>query len=123
MATKEFTIAEVSAHNTRDDLYMIIDDNVYDLTKFAAEHPGGEEILIEYAGKETTESFNDIGHSQDAKELMKKYHIGTIVEAERKSNKSKKEETKKCCCYLKYAVSGIAIGVGLVIIYRALKSK
>lgn len=37
MATKEFTIAEVSAHNTRDDLYMIIDDNVYDLTKFAAE--------------------------------------------------------------------------------------
>ena len=56
---------------------------------------GGEEILIEYAGKETTESFNDIGHSQDAKELMKKYHIGTIVEAERKSNKSKKEETKK----------------------------
>jgi cytochrome b involved in lipid metabolism len=37
MATKEFTIAEVSAHNTRDDLYMIIDDVVYDLTKFAAE--------------------------------------------------------------------------------------
>lgn len=37
MATKEFTIAEVSAHNTREDLFMIIDDNVYDLTKFAAE--------------------------------------------------------------------------------------
>lgn len=37
METKEFTIAEVSAHNTREDLYMIIDDNVYDLTKFASE--------------------------------------------------------------------------------------
>ncbi|XP_070503761.1 cytochrome b5-like [Chironomus tepperi] len=121
MDTKEFTIAEVSAHNTRNDLYMIIDDNVYDLTKFAAEHPGGEEILIEYAGKETTEAFNDIGHSQDAKEIMKKYHVGAIVEAERKSNQ-KKEEPKKCSCLI-LALSGIAIGVGLVIILKTLKSK
>lgn len=57
---------------------------------------GGEEILIEYAGKETTEAFNDIGHSQDAKDLMKKYVVGTIVEAERQANLAKKkEETKK----------------------------
>jgi cytochrome b involved in lipid metabolism len=96
MDTKEFTIAEVSAHNTREDLYLIIKDEVYDLSKFAGEHPGGEEILIEYAGKESTEAFNDIGHSQDAKDIMKKYRVGTIVEAERTSNKAKqKEETKK----------------------------
>lgn len=50
---------------------------------------GGEEILIEYAGKEATEAFDDIGHSQDAKELMKKYHIGSIIEAEKKANKKK----------------------------------
>lgn len=34
---KEFTIAEVAAHNTREDLYMIIHDEVYDVTKFVAE--------------------------------------------------------------------------------------
>lgn len=57
---------------------------------------GGEEILHEYAGKESTEAFNDIGHSQDAKDLMKKYNIGTIIESERKANQSKKkDETKK----------------------------
>jgi predicted heme/steroid binding protein len=37
MATKEFTIAEVSEHNKREDLYLIIKDEVYDLTKFATE--------------------------------------------------------------------------------------
>lgn len=58
---------------------------------------GGEEILIEYAGKEATETFDDIGHSQDAKDLMKKFHVGSIVEAERKpvKTKAKKEDTKK----------------------------
>lgn len=37
MATKELTVAEVAAHNTREDLYIIIKDEVYDLSKFAAE--------------------------------------------------------------------------------------
>lgn len=58
---------------------------------------GGEEILIEYAGKDSTEAFDDVGHSQDAKDLLKQYHVGTIVEAERASNKvaKKKEEAKR----------------------------
>lgn len=37
MATKEFTIAEVAAHNSATDIYITIRDQVYDLTKFAAE--------------------------------------------------------------------------------------
>lgn len=96
MATKEFTLAEVATHNTRDDLYLIIRDEVYEVSKFVAEHPGGEEILIEYAGKEATEAFDDVGHSQDAKDILKQYHVGTIVEAERASNKAakKNEEAK-----------------------------
>lgn len=57
---------------------------------------GGEEVLIEYAGKDSTEPFDDVGHSQDAKDILKTYHVGTIVESERASNKVKaKEETKK----------------------------
>jgi 2-hydroxy-3-keto-5-methylthiopentenyl-1-phosphate phosphatase len=37
MSLKEFTVADVAAHNKREDLYLIIRDEVYDLTKFAAE--------------------------------------------------------------------------------------
>lgn len=32
-----FTHEQVSKHNTRDDLYMIIDNKVYDITNFVDE--------------------------------------------------------------------------------------
>lgn len=41
-------------------------------------------MLLEQAGKEATEAFEDVGHSTDARELMKKYKIGELVESEKK---------------------------------------
>lgn len=46
-------------------------------------------MLLEQAGKDGSEAFEDVGHSSDARELMKKYKIGEIVEAERKPVKEK----------------------------------
>ena len=44
------------------------------------QHPGGEEILIENAGDDATEAFEDVGHSSDAREMLKDYLIGELVE-------------------------------------------
>ena len=35
---------------------------VYDVTKFLVEHPGGEEIMLESAGMDSTEGFEDVGY-------------------------------------------------------------
>lgn len=48
-------------------------------------HPGGEEALKEYQiknneFKDATESFEDVGHSMDARDMMKKYKIGVLAE-------------------------------------------
>lgn len=43
-------------------------------------HPGGEEVLMEQAGKDATESFEDVGHSTDARDLMKEHLIGSLPE-------------------------------------------
>lgn len=40
--------------------------------------------MLEQAGKEATEAFEDVGHSSDARELMKKYKVGELIESERK---------------------------------------
>lgn len=40
---------------------------------------------MEQAGKEATEAFEDVGHSTDARDLMKKYKVGELVESERKN--------------------------------------
>jgi cytochrome b involved in lipid metabolism len=38
--SKVFSVADVASHSSKDDLYIIVDGDVYDLTKFQTEHPG-----------------------------------------------------------------------------------
>ncbi|KAI8068352.1 cytochrome b5-like heme/steroid binding domain-containing protein [Gongronella butleri] len=76
--TKLFTYEEVAVHNTRDDLWMIIDKKVYDITKFVDEHPGGEEVLIDEGARDATGPFEDVGHSPDARELLAQYLVGEV---------------------------------------------
>ncbi|KAL7310875.1 hypothetical protein PS15m_010312 [Mucor circinelloides] len=78
MSAQIFSYEEVSKHNTRNDLYMIIDKKVYDITKFLDEHPGGDEILIEEGAKDASGPFEDVGHSPDAREMLEKYYVGDV---------------------------------------------
>ncbi|XP_052870258.1 cytochrome b5-like isoform X3 [Anopheles cruzii] len=92
MATKELkqlSLAEVADACKDGDALLVIHDKVYDVTKFLTEHPGGEEVLIEAAGKDATADFDDVGHSTDAKEQMKQYVVGELIEADRKKKASK----------------------------------
>ncbi|KAJ9309315.1 hypothetical protein DTO027B5_2724 [Paecilomyces variotii] len=76
--SKELTTAEVASHNTKKDLYMIIHDKVYDVTSFVDEHPGGEEVLLDVGGQDGTEAFEDVGHSDEAREILAGLEVGTL---------------------------------------------
>jgi cytochrome b involved in lipid metabolism len=90
---KRFSKKEVGEHTDKKSTWIIINDNVYDVTKFLEEHPGGEEVLLEQAGKDATENFEDVGHSTDARTMMKEYHIGELNEEE-KSHVGEKSNSK-----------------------------
>ncbi|KAL2003672.1 hypothetical protein VTN02DRAFT_2822 [Thermoascus thermophilus] len=75
---KEFTFQEVASHNTKKDLYMVIHDKVYDVTSFVDEHPGGEEVLLDVGGQDSTEAFEDVGHSDEAREILAGLQVGTL---------------------------------------------
>ncbi|KAL2017174.1 hypothetical protein VTK56DRAFT_2543 [Thermocarpiscus australiensis] len=78
MASKELTYQDVAEHNTKKDLYLVIHDQIYDASKFVDEHPGGEEVLLDVAGQDATEAFEDVGHSDEARETLEQLKIGTL---------------------------------------------
>ena len=49
-AGKLFTLEEIQFHNTKDDCWVIIGGEVYDLTHYLKEHPGGPTPLLLYSG-------------------------------------------------------------------------
>jgi cytochrome b involved in lipid metabolism len=81
MSDTVYTWEEVAKHkNKTTGVWIVVHNEVYDVTKFMDDHPGGEEVLLEQAGGDATEAFDDIGHSPDAKALQKDYRIGKIAE-------------------------------------------
>ncbi|KAI8614059.1 cytochrome b5-like heme/steroid binding domain-containing protein [Chytriomyces sp. MP71] len=96
-APVQVELAEVKKHNTAKDCWMIISGKVYDITKFLDQHPGGEEILVELAGQDGTEAFDDIGHSSDAKKMLLEYLVGNLVGAPQKQETVTKAESTGGC--------------------------
>lgn len=39
---------------------------------------GGEEVLLDVAGQDATEAFEDVGHSDEARETLDQLLIGTL---------------------------------------------
>ncbi|KAJ5776506.1 uncharacterized protein N7511_001517 [Penicillium nucicola] len=76
--SQEFTYSQIAEHNTKKDLYLIVHDKVYDCTSFVDEHPGGEEVLLDVGGQDSTEAFEDVGHSDEAREILDGLLVGTV---------------------------------------------
>lgn len=76
--SKELTLDEISKHNSNNDCWVVIRDNVYDVSPFMKDHPGGVDAIMAYAGADATESFE----MMHADSILKKYgpplHIGKV---------------------------------------------
>jgi cytochrome b involved in lipid metabolism len=75
---KEYTYQDVAEHNTKKDMFLVIHDKIYDATKFVDEHPGGEEVMLDVAGQDATEAFEDVGHSDEARETLDQLLVGSL---------------------------------------------
>lgn len=76
-------LEEIEKHDSRESCWMAIEGQVYDVTGYIDQHPGGEHIL-KGCGRNMTSSFQDkrsrgIFDKKAEKELQK-YHIGTFEE-------------------------------------------
>ncbi|BGP53452.1 hypothetical protein JCM8202v2_001011 [Rhodotorula sphaerocarpa] len=56
---------------TKDNLLMLIHGKGK-----SQRHPGGDEVLFGEAGRDATEAFEDVGHSDEARSILDKYYVG-----------------------------------------------
>ena len=72
---------ELKLHNKEDDIWVLYKGNIYDLSKFYRNHPGGPDVVEENSGgKDATKIFDDAGHNKTHRKQMEGYLIGELVE-------------------------------------------
>ena len=74
-----YTWDEVRQHTSPGDLWLVIDNKVYDVSQWMDEPPGGAQNLLSEAGADATAAFANIGHSLYAEDLLKVYYLGDLA--------------------------------------------
>lgn len=71
----------LAKHNHIDSLWVSYKGKVYDVTDFAPDHPGGDDLIMRFAGKDMGDIMDDVdehSHSESAYELLEEYCIGRL---------------------------------------------
>ncbi|GAB7359997.1 hypothetical protein MBLNU230_g7522t1 [Neophaeotheca triangularis] len=73
---------EVAAHKDAKSCYVTVGTKVYDITPFLEDHPGGGDLILQYAGQDVKESMEDEishAHSEAAWEILDEHLIGFVA--------------------------------------------
>lgn len=77
--SQKYSPSEISVHSTKKDCWLVIHGKVYDVSTFMEDHPGGEEALLHASAiGDATDSFEEVGHSSSATNMMEDFLIGTV---------------------------------------------
>ncbi|CAI6342399.1 unnamed protein product [Periconia digitata] len=61
MATSSsLSLEDVKTHNSPDSCWVVISNQVWNVTDFLPSHPGGAEAILKYAGRDATQIYNEL---------------------------------------------------------------
>lgn len=72
----KLTLEEISKHHSAEDCWIIIDGQVYDLTSWAKEHPGGN-VLTVLAGEDASALVHS-SHFENVIPRLQRFRIGSV---------------------------------------------
>jgi 4-hydroxysphinganine ceramide fatty acyl 2-hydroxylase len=78
-----YTAEDVAAHRTQGNCWLSRHGKVYNVSKFINDHPGGDDIILKYAGKDVAgvmagKDGERHEHSDAAYEMLEEYQIGKL---------------------------------------------
>jgi len=79
-ANSGYTLAQVKANNSRQSCWTIIDNYVYDLTRWINSHPGGASAILSLCGVDGSAAFNS-QHENQSKPAVRldSYKLGPLA--------------------------------------------
>lgn len=81
--------SDIRQHQSPKSRWIVIENQVYDVTRWAYKHPGGSKVLGHFSGQDGTEPFHAFHNDLKlAHKYMKPMHVGHVdsCDPERKSN-------------------------------------
>ena len=107
---------ELAHHTSKHDAWISIHGNVYNITDFLEQHPGGAEILLDTLNNDATSDFEDIGHSDSARKMLDKFYVGQLEEPFSKQEPHKLSSESDSTLNIRYHLgwfAGITCGVAM----------
>lgn len=78
--SQAYTLTIVANHNSQSSCWTAINGNVYDVTKWIGQHPGGAQAIIGLCGKDGSSAFNDQhGGQRKPENELASFKIGTLT--------------------------------------------
>ena len=75
------TLEDVARHASPSSCWVTRNGKVYDVTNFLADHPGGDDLILNYAGKDVGAIMKDPAehdHSDSAYDMLEEFSIGRL---------------------------------------------
>ncbi|KAL7625782.1 hypothetical protein AAE478_005005 [Parahypoxylon ruwenzoriense] len=57
---RSVSVDEIFRHRSLEDLWLVVNGVVYDLSRFAPDHPGGTAVLLQHAGRDATAAYSEV---------------------------------------------------------------
>ncbi|NXN13217.1 FADS2 desaturase, partial [Indicator maculatus] len=88
-----YTWEEIQKHNLRTDKWLVIERKVYNVTKWANRHPGGQRVISHCAGEDATDAFQAFHINPTlVRKFLKPLLIGELAPGEPSHDRDKNSQ-------------------------------
>lgn len=73
---RKISVEEMDKHKTDKSCWVLLKDDVWDLTPFLMDHPGGPSAILEFAGRDATAVWESVHPPEVLSQLSKSLRVG-----------------------------------------------